>query len=81
MRKKSEKHQIFRKLAADSSADTSADASPRINIRLHQQTRVGGRGVSAFADHAIAGVWGVQIYGKVSDLILERSLVYILIGF
>ena len=32
MRKKSEKHQIFRKLAADSSADASADEVGRINI-------------------------------------------------
>ena len=32
VRKKCEKHQIFRKLAADSSADASADAPPRINI-------------------------------------------------
>ena len=32
VRKKSEKHQIFRKLAADSSADTSADDLAIINI-------------------------------------------------
>ena len=33
VRKKCEKHQIFRKLAADSSADTSADDLASINIR------------------------------------------------
>ena len=33
VRKKCEKHQIFRKLAADSSADASADEVGRINIR------------------------------------------------
>ena len=32
VRKKCEKHQIFRKLAADSSADASADEVGRINI-------------------------------------------------
>ena len=34
VRKKCEKHQIFRKLAADSFADTSADDLARINIRF-----------------------------------------------
>ena len=34
VRKKSEKHQIFRKLAADSSADTSADDLASININV-----------------------------------------------
>ena len=41
VRKKCEKHQIFRKLAADSSADASADEVGRINIGRSRVPLVG----------------------------------------
>ena len=40
VRKKCEKHQIFRKLAADSSADASADEVGRINISKFSPKRL-----------------------------------------
>ena len=55
VRKKSEKHQIFRKLAADSSADASADAPPRINISFFQQK-------STHLDCYIKQLWGTHFF-------------------
>ena len=40
VRKKCEKHQIFRKLAADSSADASADEVGRINYRKIKHRKI-----------------------------------------
>ena len=49
VRKKCEKHQIFRKLAADSSADASADEVGRINIGEQQSLNIGILGVGIFS--------------------------------